>query len=97
MHSIMEEEALNVWLMFFLIPSGVLMKMVIHSCLSLWAVLHVAELFNHILKNNPNALLISATKPMIDYIIISKVEIALLKNTIELVIGILCMPLIFIN
>lgn len=93
----MEEESLNMWLMFFLIPSGTLMKMTIHFSLSLWALLHVAELFNQILKTNPNAPLISATKPMVEYVIISKVEIALLKSTIELLIGVFCVPLIFIN
>lgn len=97
MHSVMEEETLNMWLMFFLIPSGTIMKMVIHFSLSLWAILHVAELFNQLLKANPNTILISAMKPAIDYVVLSKVEISLLKSSIELVMAITCVPLIFLN
>ena len=97
MHSFMEEEAINLFLMFFLIPSGGIIRMGIHFCLSLWAIIHVSELFNSILKVNPNAIGVSAMRPLIEYVIVSKVEIAMLKNTIEVTIGAICIPMIFMN
>ena len=96
-HSIMEEEALNIFLMFFLIPSGGFIRMGIHLSLSLWAMIHVAELYNSILKVNPNAIGVSAMRSLIEYVIVSKVEIAMLKNTIEITIGAICIPMIFMK
>ena len=97
MHSIMEEELINIFLMVFLIPSGPFVKIAIHSSLYIWATMHVSELFKSILENNPNALGISALAGIIDYIIVSKVELAMLKNTIELTIGMICVPMVFLN
>ena len=84
MHSVMEEELVNVFLMVFLIPSGYIMKTGIHAALSIWALMHVSELFNSMLEKSPNMLGVSALKPVIDYVLISKVELALLKNSIEI-------------
>jgi hypothetical protein len=97
MHSIMEEELVNIFFMVFLIPSGYIMKMGIHSCLSLWAIMHVSEFFKSILDKNPNFIGLSALKPINDYIIVSKVELALLKNTIEMTLGLICIPMVFFN
>ena len=97
MHSIMEEELINIFLMVFLIPSGPFVKIAIHASLYIWATMHVSGLFKSILENNPNALGISALAGIIDYIIVSKVELAMLKNTIELTIGMICVPMVFLN
>jgi hypothetical protein len=97
MHSVMEEELVNIFLMVFLIPSGYIMKIGIHSVLSIWAIMHVSELFNSMLDKNPNYLGVSALKPVIDYVLITKVELALLKNSIEMMLGIICVPMVFLN
>jgi hypothetical protein len=97
MHSMMEEELINVFFLIFLIPSGYIIKMGIHSCLSIWAVMHVSELFKSILDKNPNIIGLSALKPLNDYILVSKVELALLKNSIEMTLGLICIPMVFFN
>lgn len=97
MHSFMEEELINVFFMVFLIPSGYIIKTAINSCLSIWAIMHVSELFKSILDKNPNMIGISALKPLIDYILVSKVELAMLKNTIEMTMGVICIPMVFLN
>jgi hypothetical protein len=97
MHSMMEEELINVFFLIFLIPSGYVIKMGIHSCLSIWAVMHVSELFKSILDKNPNIIGLSALKPLNDYILVSKVELALLKNSIEMTLGLICIPMVFFN
>lgn len=97
MHSMMEEELINVFFLIFLIPSGYIIKMGIHSCLSIWAVMHVSELFKSILDKNPNIIGLSALKPLNDYILVSKVELALFKNSIEMTLGLICIPMVFFN
>lgn len=97
MHSVMEEELVNIFLMVFLIPSGYIMKTGIHFALSLWALMHVSELFNSMLDKNPNMLGVSALKPLVDYVLITKVELALLKNALEMSLGIICIPMVFLN
>lgn len=79
---------MNLFLMVFLVPSGYLMRLVIHACLSIWALIHVCDMFQRTLEANPNALGISALKPIINYVYVSKFELLVVKNIIEVFIGI---------
>lgn len=44
LQSFIEEECMNIFFMVFLIPAGVIMRVIIHSALAIWAILHVAML-----------------------------------------------------
>ena len=95
-HSLLEEEILNIFLMVFLVPSGDLFKFMIHLSLYIWAVLHTAELCWEQLLRNPQTPGLSALHPVIEFIVISKVELTLLKNMIEVFIGSICVPCVFV-
>ena len=75
LQSFVEEECINIFLMVFLIPSGVLVRYVIHGILSVWALLHIANLANEQLINNPETVGLVSMKPLIDQITFMKVEI----------------------
>lgn len=95
--SFVEEECMNIFLMVFLIPSGWMLKIVIHVCLCIWALVHVSMLADCQLRSDPNTIGLSALKPIIDYIVHSKVEFITLKNQIEILIGLSCAPLVLIG
>ena len=42
--SILEEEVMNIFLSALIYLSGSVMKVLIHSCLVIWAIIHVASL-----------------------------------------------------
>lgn len=89
-HSFLEEECINLFLMVFLVPSGSGMRIIIHICLSIWALLHVCDMFERMLMSNPNTIGISALRPIIHYVYVSKFEFLMIKNIIEIFIGIIC-------
>lgn len=89
-HSFLEEECINLFLMVFLIPSGNTMRLLVHVCLSLWALIHVCDMFERTLQANPNALGISALKPIIHYVYVSKYDFLMYKNFVEIFIAIIC-------
>mmetsp|Transcript_15430 Transcript_15430/g.26105 ORF Transcript_15430/g.26105 Transcript_15430/m.26105 type:complete len:303 (+) Transcript_15430:248-1156(+) len=96
-HTLLEEETLNVFLMVFLIPSGSILRTLIHLSLSLWALMHVCEMLAAQLRANPDTPVISILKPQIDQVIVSKVEINKAKNHVELFVGVICLPLVFMQ
>ena len=48
-HAFLEEECINMFLTVFLIPSGNSMRILIHMCLSIWALIHVCDMFERTL------------------------------------------------
>lgn len=90
LHSFLEEECMNLFLMVFLVPTGYTMRLIVHLSLSVWALIHVCDRFKRTLESNPNAIGLSALRPIIEYVYVSKFELLLVKNGIELFIGIIC-------
>lgn len=89
-HAFLEEESINMFLAVFLIPSGNSMRVLIHLCLSIWALIHVCDMFERTLLVNPNAIGISALRPLIHYVYVSKYDFLMYKNMIEIFIAIIC-------
>ena len=59
----------------------------------LWAAVHVATLFQAQLESNPTTIGLAGLAPAVEWVIMSKIEIVLLKNMTELLIGILFVPM----
>lgn len=93
LQSFIEEEVMNIFLMVFLLPAGWAMRFVIYICLSIWALLHVAMLAESQLEAEPNTIGLAVLAPAVDWIILSKVEIVMLKSYIETLIAIFCVPM----
>lgn len=93
--ALLEEESLNVFLMVFLLPAGVVPKLMIHCSFSLWSVMSVAEMANGLLEADPETIGLASLKPVIDCIVLSKVELSVLKNLIEITLGLLSVPFVF--
>lgn len=81
---------MNLFLMVFLVPSGYTMRLIVHLSLSIWALIHVCDRSKRALEANPNAVGLSALAPLINYVYVSKFELLLIKNFIEVFIGLLC-------
>lgn len=93
--SLTEEEVMNLFLMVFLIPSGKLVKLVVQACLYIWAAMHVCVLADEQLQSNPGTVGLSALKPAIDWVNLSRVEVNLFKNKIEIGLALCTLPLVF--
>ena len=92
---LLEEESLNAFLMVFLLPSGKIPKLMIHFSLSLWSLMSVAEMANGLLEADPETIGLASLKPIIDFIVLSKVELSIFKNLIEITLGCLSVPFVF--
>mmetsp|Transcript_26791 Transcript_26791/g.40871 ORF Transcript_26791/g.40871 Transcript_26791/m.40871 type:complete len:171 (+) Transcript_26791:416-928(+) len=96
-HSLLEEEMLNIFLMVFIIPSGSLFKFFIHLSLSLWALMHVCEMGHQRLQSDPNTPGLSLLAPLLGWVVVSKYEIVSVKCWIETIIGAFCVPCVFMG
>ena len=79
--------------MVFLLPAGPVMRFIIYICLSIWALLHVAMLGESQLESDPNTIGLAVLAPAIEWIILSKVEVVMVKSFIETLIAIFCIPM----
>lgn len=80
--------------MIFLIPCGAVIRFVVYFCLGIWALMHACLLAESQLLINPDTIGLSSMVPAIQYINLSRVEMALLKNKIEIVLAFLSIPLV---
>ena len=78
---------MNLFLMVFLIPSGSYLKLMVYLCLQIWAVLHVSIIAEAQLRENPQTMGLTAIEPIIKWINLSKVEVATIKNQLEIFLG----------
>lgn len=92
-----EEESMNICLVVFLAPSGPIMKMLLNACLMMWSVQHVSLLAYNQLEHDPETIGLSILTPIINFIMQHKVELNFVKNGLEIIIGFLSVPFVFIN
>jgi hypothetical protein len=95
--SLTEEESINLFFMVFLIPSGWIMRFLIKFTLAMWALIHVCILAEQTLLDNPETIGLATLHPMIQWVNLSRVEIAIMKNKIEIFIGLICAPMVFMG
>ena len=91
MHSVLEEDTLNIFLMVFLIPSGHVMRSLIHASLSIWAMIHVVDMISKTMTSE------NILTPVLNYVQLSKIELNMYKSHIELLIGFFATPAVFLN
>lgn len=91
MHSVLEEDTLNIFLMVFLIPSGHVMRSLIHASLSIWAMIHVVDMISKSMTGE------NILTPVLNYVQLSKIELNMYKSHIELLIGFFATPAVFLN
>jgi hypothetical protein len=87
-----EEEAVNIFLMVFMIPSGWILRSLIKVSLAIWSLIHVCVLAEQTLLDNPDTIGLASLHPVIEWVNLSKVELAIMKNKIEIFIGLICLP-----
>ena len=90
-----EEESINIFLMVFMIPSGWILKSLIKLALSIWALIHVCVLAEQVLLDNPDTIGLASLHPAIEWVNLSRVELAIMKNKLEIFIGLVCTPAVF--
>ena len=90
---IFSEEVMNIILLFFLVISGPIPKLLIHFSLSIWAIIHITDFC----YESQVVLRIPALLPYLEVIKNSKIELMYLKNIIEFALLILSIPFIFIK
>lgn len=86
---------MNLFLMVFLVPSGKMVKLVVQICMYIWAFMHVCILADEQLVSNPDTPGLSILQPLIEYVNLSRIELNMIKNKIEIGIALLVFPLVF--
>jgi len=84
----LEEEVLNVCIVALSIFVKTSVEFILMICLTIWAVLSVAERGHKMLIDNPQAIGLAALRPLIERIRNRKVEFVKIKNHIELGVGV---------
>ena len=82
-----EEEFLNLGLLALNLFATPTISYLIYTALTLWALIVIVHWFHHELLKQPNLLGISLLKPLLERVILYKVEVIKVKNHIELAIG----------
>jgi len=95
--NLFEEESMNLCLVFFLGPSGRWMRVLVNICLSLWAIQHANMLAYRRLQHDPETIGLAALTPIIQTIHCHKVEMNVAKNALELLIGFLAAPSVYLS
>ena len=88
---------MHCFFIIFLIPSGWILKLLMHICLAIWALMNCVDMAHDQLEANPNTPGLAVFKGLVDHLAVSKVEMTLFKNRLELLIGILSFPFVFIS
>ena len=86
---------MNIFLMLFAAPCGSLVRSTIYFALGLQAVMQVCAFAEGHLLENPETVGLSTLYPLIEYINLSRVEITILKNQIEMLLAFVCFPFVF--
>jgi len=88
MHSLLDEDVLNLFLMVFLVCSGNIMQSAIHVCLFIWALMHASDI-----TYGQDTLL----SPVMDWVHHSKVELNQIKCNVEVLICFCAFPSVFVR
>ena len=81
--------------MVFILPSGILVRAFINFTMGIWALIHVATMCDAQLQSNPSTIGLTVFKPMIECIMLSKVEIHQLKCKLEIFLLLISVPAVF--
>ena len=95
-NTLLEEECMNTFFMIFLVPSGKLLKLIIHIFLYLWAIMHVSDMALEQLERDPETPVIASFHRYFTAISYSKTEINQVRSYIEVLIGVLSVPLVLL-